>query len=91
MDIIAQFFACFSQKLAPARKNSTDWSARSARFCNSAVNRALIEGISSSVEAKNEYEFELVGIFQALDVGWMLRRAAQVNKYWTFTVYFLPS
>ena len=35
MDIIAQFFACFSQKLAPARKNSTDWSARSARFCNS--------------------------------------------------------
>ena len=29
------FFACFSQKLAPARKNSTDWSARSARFCNS--------------------------------------------------------
>ena len=33
--IIAQFFACFSQKLAPARKNSTDWSARSARFCNS--------------------------------------------------------
>ena len=35
MDIIAQFFACFSQKLAPARKNSTDWSARLARFCNS--------------------------------------------------------
>ena len=35
MDIIAQFFACFSQKLAPTRKNSTDWSARSARFCNS--------------------------------------------------------
>ena len=31
-----QFFACFSQKLAPARKNSTDWSAQSARFCNSA-------------------------------------------------------
>ena len=29
------FFACFSQKLAPARKNSNDWSARSARFCNS--------------------------------------------------------
>ena len=26
---------CFSQKLAPARKNSTIWSARSARFCNS--------------------------------------------------------
>ena len=35
MDIIAKFFACFSQKLAPARKNSTNWSARSARFCNS--------------------------------------------------------
>ena len=35
MDIKAQFFACFSQKLAPARKNSTDWSARSARFCSS--------------------------------------------------------
>ena len=24
---ISSFFACFSQKLAPARKNSTDWSA----------------------------------------------------------------
>ena len=35
MDIIAQFFACFSQKLAPARKNSTNWLARLARFCNS--------------------------------------------------------
>ena len=40
-----QFFVCFSQKLAVFRvlfpkistgqKNSTDWSARSARFCNS--------------------------------------------------------
>ena len=29
------FFACFSQKLAPARKNSTNWLARLARFCNS--------------------------------------------------------
>ena len=35
MDIIAQFFACFSQKLASARKNSTNWLARLARFCNS--------------------------------------------------------
>ena len=35
MDILAQFFACFSQKLAQARKNSTNWSARLARFCNS--------------------------------------------------------
>ena len=35
--MIAQLFACFSQKLALARKNSTDWSARSARFCNSAM------------------------------------------------------
>ena len=37
MDIKAQYFACFSKKLAPARKISTDWSARSARFCNSAT------------------------------------------------------
>ena len=32
-----QFFACFSQKLAPARKNSTNWLARLAHFCNSAI------------------------------------------------------
>ena len=29
-----------TQKLAPARKNSTDLSARSARFCNSAENKS---------------------------------------------------
>ena len=40
MDIKAQFFACFSQKLAPAKKISTDWSARSARFCNSGFQMA---------------------------------------------------
>ena len=39
MDIIAKFFACFSQKLAPAIKISTDWSARSERFCNSVSKR----------------------------------------------------
>ena len=33
----AQFFACFSQKLAPAKKNSTNRLARLARFCNSAL------------------------------------------------------
>ena len=29
------FFACFSQKLAPASKNSTNWLVRLAHFCNS--------------------------------------------------------
>ena len=35
MDILEQFLLCFCQKLAPARKNSTNWLARLARFCNS--------------------------------------------------------
>ena len=55
MDIIAQFFACFSQKLAPARKNSTDWSARSARFCNSAVIWIRVKKVITWVLKKMEY------------------------------------
>ena len=58
MDIIAQFFACFSQKLAPARKNSTDWSAWSARFCNSdfswsALKKCLKIDVCNSVSTSN--------------------------------------
>ena len=45
MDIKAHF----SQKLAPAKKISTDWSARSARFCNSVLVLAYIENDDSAL------------------------------------------
>ena len=61
MDIIAQFFACFSQ--VPARKISTNWSARLARFCNSDLGEEYnFEGFCAPLRAQGLEIYNLKNI-----------------------------